>query len=92
MIIDFITKYYIVFVIITAFLALALIGYLMDMKFNSKNEEKISKKDIKNLGSVTFENLDVDKNVSLSELINNNRTNQPANQPPEPSSNLEKPQ
>ena len=84
MIIDFITKYYIVFLIITIFLVLALIGYLMDMKFNSKKEEKINKDDIKNLGSVTFENLDVDKNVSLTELINNNRSHQTNN----PTSNI----
>ena len=87
MIISFITKYYVVFLIITIFLVLALIGYIMDMKYNNKKEEKINKKDIKNLGKVTFENIDVDKNVSLTELINNNRSNQANNPTPSPDSN-----
>lgn len=79
MIVDFITKYYVIFLAITIFLILALIGYLMDMRLNAKREEKISKKDIKNLGSVTFDNIDIDKNIGLSEMINNNRTNQNGN-------------
>ena len=76
MIVSFITRYYIIFLAITIFLILALIGYLMDMKLNAKKDERISKKDIKNLGKVTFENIEVDKKIGLSEMINNNRSNQ----------------
>ncbi len=80
MIVNFIMNYYIVFLAITIFLVLALIGYIMDMKLNANKEGKISKKDIKNLGSVTFENMDIDKNIGLSEMINNNRSTHNDNQ------------
>ena len=80
MIVNFIMNYYIVLLAITIFLVLALIGYIMDMKLNANKEGKISKKDIKNLGSVTFENMDIDKNIGLSEMINNNRSTHNDNQ------------